>query len=74
MCAEIQLPESGENVALEYHDTWLGKSEVLIAQRKINKWIDVRSGKPLKENGRTMYAVRWWPLVADAGIPCSPAA
>jgi hypothetical protein len=70
----MQLPEACENVALEYYDVWLGKSEVLIAHRQMNKWIDTRSGKPLKEYGRTMYAVRWWPLVAAAGILCMPTA
>lgn len=67
---EMQMPDPNENVALEYHDSWLKKSTVLIAHRQMNKWIDTRTGEPLKENGRTLYAVRWWPLVAETAIAC----
>lgn len=70
----MQFPKSGETVALEFHDVFAGEPEVLIARRRLNRWIDVRSGKPLLEKGRTMCAVRWWPLREKGGILLVPRA
>lgn len=65
-----RFPADFVNVALEYHDVWIGKTELLIAHRQLGRWIDNRSGVALRENGRTMFAERWWDLTPINAISC----
>lgn len=54
METKMQFPNDGENVAVEYVDTWVGKPEILIAQRMGGRWIDVRTRTPLFEKKQSM--------------------
>ena len=70
--AHKQLPAFGQVVEVEYVDSWLRRTERLMAVRLRGMWLEAKTRKRLPEN-RSLSVARWWPLTDEAARPgCNP--
>jgi hypothetical protein len=67
----MQYPDDLKTVALEFQDAWLGKNELLLCHRQMNRWIENRSGRPLIERAGASQVLRWWPLTDESAVSCT---
>ena len=70
---EPKYPKDNEIVVIEYQDDWLVKSTLLFAVRFNDKWIELQSQRPVREN-RRCRVMRWWRVGTDNSYPLLPCA